>query len=405
MRRVTDVEQEAVAAARATGQANRRIDRDVVALVRPRLGSRRLGLVRADHVVHDRLHAGAQRGAVGRIGRRPAVGLGNAVEHRLHEPRAEHVLRSERVGGEAARRPRRICLALGFSDVLRHFAVRRRLRQRIEDARAADHGRLLRRGERHLDHFDPEQRAVRIRVGRLPHAAGELGGRAHRRRAGNVDVHVVRVFGIDHDRVRMRSAARLHVREVLGTRDVGDVEDANAAEALMRNGVVHALAAAIESPAESLTGDEQQVAIYRDVALRRRAEVGVLQSRPRRRRDVPDLESIVVALDHVVLVEREIGVRGADEFLRWRDVGDQLEIAGRLTGILQSCPQAHARVRSGSDRRIIPSAPPGGAGGKRCDCDNMKQDTKRFHCESYLGEGDAKMSAASIRCIRSISVV
>src|SRR5207237_10469547 len=64
MRRIADVEQEAVALARATGQSDRGIQRDVVAL-------RRSGAWALDAValVHQSLDYSAQRGAVCR-GRR-----------------------------------------------------------------------------------------------------------------------------------------------------------------------------------------------------------------------------------------------------------------------------------------------------------------------------------------------
>ena len=72
-------------------------------------------------------------------------------------------------------------------------------------------------------------------------AARQLVRRADAGRAGDVDVDVVLVLRIDEHRVRVRAAAGLHVADVLRIRDVGDVEDANAAQAVLADGVLHAL--------------------------------------------------------------------------------------------------------------------------------------------------------------------
>src|SRR2546426_12489677 len=113
-------------------------------------------------------------------------------------------------------------------------------------------------GERHLDNLDPEQRRGRVPFGHDAHAAGELSGRAHRSRAGDVDVNVRAVLGIDHHRVRVRAAAGLHVADVLRTGDVADVEDADPTQPYLADGILDSLRAAVDAPAQTLARDEER---------------------------------------------------------------------------------------------------------------------------------------------------
>ena len=80
--------------------------------------------------------------------------------------------------------------------------------------------------------------------------------------------------GCGHDGVRVRSAAGLHGRDELGMLDVGDVEHADAAHALLADRFGHAAEAAVGAAVGRLRRHEQQVAVDRDVVLRRGAEVG-----------------------------------------------------------------------------------------------------------------------------------
>ena len=86
--------------------------------------------------------------------------------------------------------------------------------------------------ERNLNHVDAVQRRVRVLLRILVRAAGQLLGRARRAGARAVNVDVRRVVGILEQRMRVRAAARLHRRDLLRLLDVGDVEDADAAEPL-----------------------------------------------------------------------------------------------------------------------------------------------------------------------------
>src|SRR5439155_26507511 len=101
-------------------------------------------------------------------------------------------------------------------------------------------------------------------------AAGELVGRTHRSRAGDVDVGVRGVLGIDHHRVRVRAATGLHVADVFRAGDVADVEDADPTQAYLADGILDPLRAAVDAPAQTLARDEEEILIDRHVALRRR---------------------------------------------------------------------------------------------------------------------------------------
>ena len=123
------------------------------------------------------------------------------------------------------------------------------------------------------------------------------------------------VLRIVHDRVRVRTAAGLHVREVLRIVDVGDVEDAETADAILAHRLARRLRAAVETRRRRLGRHEEQILVDRNVALRRRAELADAKARRGGIRDVPDLEAVVVALDDVRAVEAEVGVGDAGEAL------------------------------------------------------------------------------------------
>ena len=146
---VADVEQQAVAAARAAGEPDVGIDGDVVALIRS-------GAAACRRPPPPR----RRRATTGRRQRRRRAG---AARHRGAGGGAPAL-------GAGAPRPPRTAAA-------RLDAAGRR-RQAVEDARRADDRRLLRRRERHLDHFEAEARRVRI-VDRAVRAAGQLVRRAH----------------------------------------------------------------------------------------------------------------------------------------------------------------------------------------------------------------------------------
>ena len=188
------------AGARAAREADVRIDRDVVALIRAGVGAPASPTTGTSARRRRRSGLGRRAGAARAVAPPHQAGLSAALP-----------LRGRRV----TRRPER-----------RHGLVRptRRRCEAVEDARRADDRRLLRCRERHLDHFEPEARALRI-VHRAVLAAGKLVGRTHAGGSGDVDINVVFVFRIGDHRVRVRATAGLHVGDVLRLGDVGDVED------------------------------------------------------------------------------------------------------------------------------------------------------------------------------------
>jgi hypothetical protein len=219
----------------------------------------------------------------------------------------------------------------------------------LKDARRRDDGGLRGVVERHADHLDPEERRVGVLVRREVGAARQLLGRADGRGAGDVDVDVFVVVGVLEDGVGVRAAAGLHVPDVLGVADVGDVEDADAAEAVRAHRRLYALGAAVEPAAEALAGDEEEVAVDRHVALRGRAEVRRHELGRARVRDIPNHDPVVVALDHVVAVEGEVGVGDADEVLGGGRRGELAEVPDGLLRVEEAGPEADARIgrRSG----------------------------------------------------------
>ena len=87
-----------------------------------------------------------------------------------------------------------------------------------------------------LDDVDAEEGGVGVLVGGLAGAACELGGLADEGGAGDVDVDVVLIVGVDDEGVGVGAAAGLDGGYLLGILDVGDVEDADAAEAVGAGG-------------------------------------------------------------------------------------------------------------------------------------------------------------------------
>src|SRR2546425_5817813 len=76
----------------------------------------------------------------------------------------------------------------------------------------------------------------------------------------------------------------------------------------MTHRVAHALRAAVGASVQCLTGDEQQLAVHRDVALRPGAHEGLVQPGTLGVGDVPHLHAGEVALNDVGPAERQVGV-------------------------------------------------------------------------------------------------
>ena len=334
--RIADVEQQAVATTGATRQADGRVHRDVVALARARGSRARAAAARARCTGHHRDHIGerpAQRRAVGAGGRaRTAASLHDAVQHRPGELRRQYLFCSAESGGEGTRLLRGCYRLRVRRGIGRSFTVADRRRQAVEDSWRGNDGRLLRMRQRHLDHFDPEERRVGVFTRGQSRTSRQLARRAHAGRTGDVDVDIFLVLRIHQHGVRMGAAAGLHVPDVFRMRNIRDIEDANAAQAHLAHRIGHTLGAAIDAAREPFTRDEEEIAIDRDIALRRGTVVGSAEGRLGQVADVPDLVPAVAALDREVVLEGKIGIRSAHELRAGRRVGDQPHIPGCLGG-------------------------------------------------------------------------
>ena len=164
--------------------------------------------------------------------------------------------------------------------------------------------------------------------------------------------------------MRVGPAAGLHVTHILRVGDVADVEDADPADPLVAHRVLDALCAAVQAPAVGLAGDEQQVLVDRDIALRSGTNVAGREHRLRRIGDVPDLVPIVVALDRVLTQEGEIRIRVV-EFRGLRRVRDEPHVPRRFTGIGQTGLESYPRVGARRGGSQVPAGCRGRGGGRR----------------------------------------
>ena len=201
-----------------------------------------------------------------------------------------------------------------------------------EDARAVDDFRVLRRRERHLDHVDAEERRVRIFTGLESRTAGELFRRSDQAGPRAVHIEIARILRIGHERMRVRSAARLNRRDLARLAEIADVENADAAEPFGADLVLNTLRAAVDAAARLLDRHEQQVAVHRHVALpagthRRREQLRLPGDL-----DVVGVEAVEVAHEEVRAAEREVGV-GESEHIREPRVGRFVRIWRRQVGI------------------------------------------------------------------------
>jgi len=219
----------------------------------------------------------------------------------------------------------------------------------------------------------------------------------------------------------MGPAAGLHVADVLGIRDVGDVEDPDAAQSDGAHRVVDSLAAAVDPPGIPLTRNEEEVLVDRDVALGRGTVVAHLERRFRRLANVPHLIAVVIPLNDVGAGERQIGIGGVQELARrWR-LREHLHVPRRLSGDClvtgRGRGRGRRRARRGSGRRRTGESSPQpypairhrrggghielGRMGARAEGDR-REDGQGGGGESHEG---LRLRASSMRFMRAISVV
>ena len=314
VRGITNIQQDAVPLTGATGESLRRVHRDVVTL--PSRCNRIAGLLlRPHHPFNNLGQVRTERRTVSSGRRaRPAARLHNIVEHRPREVRREHHFAHPwNICREATLRAR---VRGGLGPLLAinlRLAVTRRHLKSFKDIRPIHDRRVLRMRDRHLDDFNTPQRRVGILVRRRAHAPRKFVSRTNGRRPRDVDVDVLLVGRALEHRVRVRPATGLHIFNQLGMRNVGDVENTDAANAILRHGIWHAAAHAVHAAIIGLGGHEQQVLVHRHVVLRRRARKGGHQRRLVGVRNVPHLQPVVVALDRVVPRECDVGVCLAQE--------------------------------------------------------------------------------------------
>ena len=210
-----------------------------------------------------------------------------------------------------------------------------------EDAGAVDDLGEFGVGEGDLDDDNGVKGGVGV-VEAAAGAAGELFGLADGGIAGDVEVDVVLVLGVYEEGVGVGAAAGLDSGELLGIAEVGDVEDADSAEAVfawrgrwgaaesgggacwgvggwrgwgggdIAGGERNALGAAIDAAADGFNRHEEEVAVDGDVALAAGAHDGGGELRLLGVGDVVEVEAVVVADEDVVAAEGEVGVGGAE---------------------------------------------------------------------------------------------
>ena len=352
IRRVRDVQQQPVAFARAARQANLRIQGNVMAL--RRTGLRPLWLVErhADPFRNDFPEILAQIDAVG--GGRRAVALPGRYDLRKQhgdEPARQHLRLAHDIDYEVATRPRRF----DGGDIGGRRTMLLRRHQALEEARRTHDGRLFGPGKGHLDHLDPEQGRIRVFGGRRAGATGEFFRRAHRGGTRYVNVHMLVVLRVLEHRMRVGTAAGLHIGDVFGIANIADVENANSPQAIRAYRLLYAFRAAIEPPAQPFARNEKQVFVHRNVALGRRTEVIDDQVGIGGIGNIPYLNAVIIPLDGVLAGKRQIGVRNPDEIFRRGRRRKQLQIPYGLFGVEQARLEPDAGcggpVRTGSMAR------------------------------------------------------
>ncbi len=261
-----------------------------------------------------------------------------------------------------------------------------------EDPRPVDDARLLRRLDRHLDDVDAEESGFRIFVRLQSRTSGKLLRRAHRARAGAVEIDVALIVGVGDEGVGVRSPAGLYRGDLLRHAHVGDVEDADAAETLGAHRLVDALDSAVEAAPGLFHRHEQQVPEDGHVALAAGADHGDQVLRRRRVLDVVGIEPVEIADEEPVPAEREVRVRevqearppgvfgrilllrlflllllfllglplrrhgltagcfGIEEACRFGNGHDQLQVARRHSGVLEAGLESDAGIGRGRGR-------------------------------------------------------
>ena len=107
-----------------------------------------------------------------------------------------------------------------------------------------------------LDHFDAEQRRIRIFEGRITGTIGQFFVITHATGTRDIDIYIAVCVGIGYDSVGMGAAAGLHRAHLYRVGEVADIKNADALHALLANRVRNPLETAIQSSTGFLYGHD-----------------------------------------------------------------------------------------------------------------------------------------------------
>ena len=160
----------------------------------------------------------------------------------------------------------------------------------------------------HLDHVNAEQRGV-VATGFETACQFLVGTHVGGARIVDHDARVVRA----HHRMRVAAAAGLHLADLHRTGDIGDVEDAQAAEPLIADALGYPAQPAIDARAAVLHAHEQQVADDRHVALPAGTDDRADEIRHAVLAEAIGIEAVIAAGDQQVAREGHVGIGEAQQ--------------------------------------------------------------------------------------------
>src|SRR3954469_20639074 len=172
---IRDVEQQSIAAARATCSADLRVQSDVMALARARTRASFLGRILAYHFVHDGLKLTAQLRAIGGGWSASSTScLDDLLQLRGDEAAGRNLFLAEDCRGVSTTCADCVQFFFVFGDVHCRLAVAGRFSESRENARRGYDRGLLGMSERHFDHLDAEQCGVGVLLRREADTSREL---------------------------------------------------------------------------------------------------------------------------------------------------------------------------------------------------------------------------------------
>ncbi len=159
-------------------------------------------------------------------------------------------------------------------------------------------------GDGDFDHIDAEERRAVIALD--IEATGQFLVLPDEGRARTVDDDPA-IARIDH-RMRVASAAGLHLADLAWQRKVGNVEDPDTAEAFVADSLGYALQAAVATPARLFHAHDKELADDRDVALPAGADGRADQLRHPVGAEPVGIEAVVAPSDHDAVGKSHVGV-------------------------------------------------------------------------------------------------